>query len=95
MLFLPNSHHLTTFSVSQFGHRVCWQLGHVWVFMLIGVSTTALFAAISFDTPRRWQEPEGPYAGPDENCFVLLFEGGCSKKYSSANRAERSDNPSN
>jgi hypothetical protein len=36
MLFLPHSHHLTTFSIRQRWHRIHWQLGQVSVFMLIG-----------------------------------------------------------
>ena len=51
----PNSQHfhLTTFSVLQYGHRVCWQLGQVSVFMLIGVCPHGTFPAISFAHPPR------------------------------------------
>lgn len=83
----PNSHYITTFSVLQDGHRDCWQLGQVSVFILIGVCPQEHFSQrLASARPPTWYESEGLTQDQMNFVFFLLFEGGYPRNISSVNR---------
>jgi len=68
-----NFHYLTaTFSVRQYEHRVCWQLGQESIMMLILVAPQKHFP--SGELPHNLERGR-TYTAPHKNDFLLAFRG--------------------